>query len=82
MNGASPQRRGVLAAQIDLIRGTVHPNRTISSAGPIKIILESGGHLLCHPGLLAALGYPRQDQLQSAGTEARQATPADALARP
>src|SRR5262249_27736563 len=35
--------------------------------GPIKIILESGGHLLCHPGLLAALGYLRQDQLQWRG---------------
>jgi hypothetical protein len=32
--------------------------------GPIEIILEFDGHLLCHPSLLAALGYLRQDQLQ------------------
>jgi hypothetical protein len=29
--------------------------------------LEFDGHLLCHPGLLAALGYLRQDQLQWRG---------------
>ena len=58
------ERRGVLLAQIDLILGAIDPeaHRLVCRA-PIKIILEFDGYLLCHHGLLAALGYLHQDQL-------------------
>jgi hypothetical protein len=76
----------VLGAQIDLIVRTIHPepHRLIRRA-PIKIIFELDGYLLCHPGLLVALGLPAPYKIHGNGRGvpvAPPATPTDTPARP